>query len=328
MGSPRVNTDASGAVIARHDYLPFGEEIDGVGGRTAGLNYGDDTIRKQFTGYERDTETALDFAQARYFNSGYGRFSSPDPLATSASSVRPQSWNRYSYSYNNPIRFSDPSGMLAGDFYNLDGKKIGTDGVDDGKIRLVTDKDEAKKIKTTKGPYTQAVNSEIVIPNSACVTATVAAVDRSNNPTADDKKGRHHEEAVVAGRTNGGPLQTVEIKAGAFTPLNSDKVRAAEIDVSVPANPSDTIPSDIEYEAHVHPAGPPKDMSSSVSSTVFNNTVSRDFIQEPSSVDTNHATNAGTTYVVVGAGNSTVYFYNSSVTKAEMSYGAFKRLGR
>ncbi|MEZ5423983.1 MAG: hypothetical protein R2682_12955 [Pyrinomonadaceae bacterium] len=33
LGSPRVNTDATGAVIARHDYLPFGEEINGVGGR-------------------------------------------------------------------------------------------------------------------------------------------------------------------------------------------------------------------------------------------------------------------------------------------------------
>ncbi|MEZ5422886.1 MAG: hypothetical protein R2682_07300 [Pyrinomonadaceae bacterium] len=28
LGSPRVNTDASGAVIARHDHLPFGERID------------------------------------------------------------------------------------------------------------------------------------------------------------------------------------------------------------------------------------------------------------------------------------------------------------
>ncbi len=31
LGSPRINTDATGAVIARHDHLPFGEEIDGGG---------------------------------------------------------------------------------------------------------------------------------------------------------------------------------------------------------------------------------------------------------------------------------------------------------
>ncbi len=37
--------DASGAVIARHDYLPFGEEIGVVSGRTAGLNHGDDSSK-------------------------------------------------------------------------------------------------------------------------------------------------------------------------------------------------------------------------------------------------------------------------------------------
>ena len=27
LGSPRINTDQNGAVMARHDYQPFGEEI-------------------------------------------------------------------------------------------------------------------------------------------------------------------------------------------------------------------------------------------------------------------------------------------------------------
>lgn len=32
LGSPRINTDATGSVIARHDYMPFGEEILGTTG--------------------------------------------------------------------------------------------------------------------------------------------------------------------------------------------------------------------------------------------------------------------------------------------------------
>ncbi len=104
LASPRINTDQNGAVTARHDYQPFGEEIERS-------TYGADTVRKQFTSYERDNEIALDFAQARYFNAGFGRFSSPDPLQASARSGQPQTWNRYTYALNNPLRFVDPDGM-------------------------------------------------------------------------------------------------------------------------------------------------------------------------------------------------------------------------
>ena len=111
LGSPRIITDENGQVISRRDFQPFGEEIT-TSQRTPGLGYTDDTVRQKFTSYERDTETNLDFAQARYYSYGYGRFTSPDPLAASANVIRPQSWNRYSYSYNNPIRFTDPSGII------------------------------------------------------------------------------------------------------------------------------------------------------------------------------------------------------------------------
>jgi hypothetical protein len=75
LGSPRVITNGSGSVVSRHDYMPFGEELcAGTGGRTTGMGFcgGGDTDRKKFTGYERDSETGLDFAQARYFSSTEG----------------------------------------------------------------------------------------------------------------------------------------------------------------------------------------------------------------------------------------------------------------
>jgi len=40
-----------------------------------------------------------------------GRFTSPDPLMASAYVENPQSWNRYSYALNNPLRYIDPDGM-------------------------------------------------------------------------------------------------------------------------------------------------------------------------------------------------------------------------
>lgn len=114
LGSPRVVTNSSGSVVGRHDYMPFGEELGaGVGGRTTGMGFsnGGDNNRKKFTGYERDTETSLDFAQARYDSSTQGRFTSPDPLMSSGKVADPQSWNRYSYCFNNPVALTDPSGM-------------------------------------------------------------------------------------------------------------------------------------------------------------------------------------------------------------------------
>ena len=105
LGSPRINTDENGTVTARHDYHPFGEEI-------ARASYGGDDIRKKFATYERDTETGLDFAQARYFVSGVGRFSSPDPVLISVKRlVNPQIWNTYIYVGNNPLKFVDPLGL-------------------------------------------------------------------------------------------------------------------------------------------------------------------------------------------------------------------------
>lgn len=107
LGSPRVNTDANGNVTARHDYQPFGEEVQRA-------SYGNDAVRKQFTSYERDNETELDFAQARYYNKTLGRFNSPDePFADQWEEV-PQSWNTYSYVRNNPLNLTDPLGMSAG----------------------------------------------------------------------------------------------------------------------------------------------------------------------------------------------------------------------
>ncbi|MGE3468303.1 MAG: RHS repeat domain-containing protein, partial [Pyrinomonadaceae bacterium] len=106
LGSPRINTDATGTVTARHDYHPFGEEI--YTAQRSG--YGGDAVRKQFTGYERDAESGLDFAEARYYSNVLGRFSSADHFANDSSVTNPQSWNLYVYVRNNPQAYVDRNG--------------------------------------------------------------------------------------------------------------------------------------------------------------------------------------------------------------------------
>jgi RHS repeat-associated protein len=87
------------------------------------------------TQYERDTETGLDFAKARYFGNSFGRFTSPDPLMSSARPSIPQSWNRYTYALNSPLKFVDPSGMIWV-YHDID-KKLGNQN---GSRRLVFNK--------------------------------------------------------------------------------------------------------------------------------------------------------------------------------------------
>jgi RHS repeat-associated protein len=106
LGSTRAAVNQTGllSAVTRHDYLPYGEELQaGVSGRSAALGHGvGDGIRQKFTGYERDTESGLDFAQARYYASVQGRFTSPDPLISSSIRTGPQSLNRYAYVGNRP----------------------------------------------------------------------------------------------------------------------------------------------------------------------------------------------------------------------------------
>ena len=74
----------------------------------------------RFTGKERDSETGLDNFGARYNASTMGRFMTPDPLMASAHVSNPQTWNRYSYALNNPLRYIDPLGLFPSPAYNCD----------------------------------------------------------------------------------------------------------------------------------------------------------------------------------------------------------------
>lgn len=115
LGSPRIITDNSGSVVSRRDFMPFGEELyAGTANRSEPAKYsvtGSDNVRKRFTGYEKDNETGLDFAEARYYDNRFGRFTAVDPLLASGQSADPQTFNRYVYVSNDPVNSTDPTGL-------------------------------------------------------------------------------------------------------------------------------------------------------------------------------------------------------------------------
>jgi len=112
LGSTRVTTDSGGNVTSRKDFMAFGEEAITVQ-RNVGVGYGTPPVRKDYTGYEKEAESGLEFAQARFQNPIHGRFTSVDPLTASATIRNPQSFNRYTYALNSPYKFVDPLGLLS-----------------------------------------------------------------------------------------------------------------------------------------------------------------------------------------------------------------------
>ncbi len=110
LGSVRAVTkqvNGQWQVVARHDFMPFGEEV------AAPVPPPD---KRLFTGKERDSETGMDYFGARYYRADLGRFTTVDPVQTTAENlVGPQRWNRYAYVSNNPLRYLDPDGRMQRD---------------------------------------------------------------------------------------------------------------------------------------------------------------------------------------------------------------------
>jgi RHS repeat-associated protein len=99
--SKRV-TDISGNILSTVELDPWGAD-------TAKSNQSAFQPKK-FTSYERDGNGS-DEAMFRRYNRWHSRFDQPDPYEGSYDSMNPQSFNRYSYTQNDPVNFTDPSGL-------------------------------------------------------------------------------------------------------------------------------------------------------------------------------------------------------------------------
>ncbi len=102
LGSVSYLTDATGAVVTRMYYTPYGEKVKSA-------ISGPDIFNKKYTGQTDDGEdSGLLYYNARYYDPMIGRFISPDTLVPDP--TKTQSYNLYSYVDNNPINYRDNSG--------------------------------------------------------------------------------------------------------------------------------------------------------------------------------------------------------------------------
>lgn len=98
LGSPVVVTRQDRTIVEETEYEPYGRVLnrpmhDGAG----------------YTGHVEDAATGLVYMQQRYYDPQIGGFLSVDPV-TAYQSNDWRHFNRYSYAFNNPYRFTDPDG--------------------------------------------------------------------------------------------------------------------------------------------------------------------------------------------------------------------------
>lgn len=113
LGSVVAESDASGKVIRRYFYDPYGAAVDGQVLDSPG-----------YTGHVSDSSTGLSYMQQRYMDPQLGVFLSVDPVTAYSKPV--EAFNRYWYANSNPYRFTDPDGRASRDLeyiYKYSGAK-------------------------------------------------------------------------------------------------------------------------------------------------------------------------------------------------------------
>jgi RHS repeat-associated protein len=100
LGSTSVTTDYDGDLLSRTLYKPWGE-----------VRYQSGTLPTKYTytgQYSHTADFGLMYYNARWYDSSLGRFAQADSMVPGAGN--PMAWDRYAYTFNNPINYTDPNG--------------------------------------------------------------------------------------------------------------------------------------------------------------------------------------------------------------------------
>src|SRR6266478_4224388 len=101
LGSSSLMTERNGTQVQHYEYSAFGQSRFTLSSRAF-------HVSKRYTGQILDEDTGLYYYNFRYYIPELARFGQPDDVIPDLSN--PQSYNRYSYCLDNPLRFTDPTG--------------------------------------------------------------------------------------------------------------------------------------------------------------------------------------------------------------------------
>jgi RHS repeat-associated protein len=161
LGSPAAATNASGALLWREDYTPFGEARQAPAANADG---------ESFTGHITDSDTGVVYMQARYYDPAIGRFLSDDPVGFAQGGVG--YFNRYAYVGNNPLNATDPSGEES----YLVSRPVVVFGIDTGRDHMF--------VVVTDGPMGEVTNRYSYAPSRSRDGQLVSHSASNNQGTA------------------------------------------------------------------------------------------------------------------------------------------------
>jgi RHS repeat-associated protein len=220
-------------VISAQDYWPFGSVIAERQFTASGAG----EYRFGFNGMEADPENVNQYDYgARIYNPLVGRFLSVDPLAGLQAG-----WSPFRAFFDNPIAFVDNSGGT--EFY-FNGRWIGTDGVNNGLIAIVRNRDlnrqiaEATshgKLHTVEGLHSGTFNENYVVVHKFVLERSFAMLSRSLT------QGRNQEFAEILVEHDGSYRVVAEVDG---SPVDPNGI-LAPVSIDVPGDVS----------THSHPTG-------------------------------------------------------------------------
>ena len=102
----------NGKLTNSYRYDPYGSLVSGT---PDAVNY------YGYNGESANVKTGFQYLRARYYNPASGTFTSEDPYL--GTQTEPLSRNRYAYTQNNPVNYTDPTGYASWTYVNTLDKK-------------------------------------------------------------------------------------------------------------------------------------------------------------------------------------------------------------
>ena len=152
----RIDRDRAEVEKSFHHYYPFGQRLNLPGYQSSDAN------PYLYNGKELQEDLGLRWYDygARFYDQALGRWHVVDPMSEIA-----RRWTTFQYAYNNPIRYIDPDGMVVDDYFNKDGKYLGSDAAETSYVKIIDQKTWSEN-KVVAEDGAESIDHEIGKDNS------------------------------------------------------------------------------------------------------------------------------------------------------------------